>query len=87
MPSRKRNQKMLHLGNGYSKLLQSYNYDTFSPDASFRYADQSESEMHNHHSVLRTIDRELDPAGLELSTRKLPHIRSSSNFKRFTDNA
>jgi len=31
-----RNTKMLHLGKGYSKLLQSYNHEILSPDNSFR---------------------------------------------------
>lgn len=38
LPQKKhtRNTKMLHLGKGYSKLLQSYNHEILSPDNSFR---------------------------------------------------
>ena len=88
MPRRKSNQKMVHMGKGYSKLLQSYNFDTLSPDNSFKLNDHSESDNLNHNSILKTLDnRELDPSGLDISCkRKLPHIRSSSNFKRFSEN-
>ena len=86
-PKRKSIHKMVHMGKGYSKLLQSYNFDTFSPDNSFKYQDHSESDPLNQNSILKTLDnRELDPSFLDINWKKLPHIRSSSHIKRFNEN-
>jgi len=78
---------MLHLGQGYSKLLQSYNNEVFSPEDSLRNGYNSDNDAQNvHNSILKTLDnRELDPNGLDLECKKLPQIRSSRNLKNFTD--
>lgn len=89
MPSKTKKGKMLHMGKGYSKLLQSYNQEIFSPDNSFRKEYNSDTEtVPFQNSVIKTIDnRELDPSGLDLECKKLPQIRSTRNLKKFNDSA
>lgn len=72
---------MLHLGKGYSKMLQSYNQDIFSPDASFRNTESDHDAPPLN--IMRTLDKELDAKDFDISCQKLPHIRSSSNVKKF----
>ena len=80
--------KMLHLGKGYSKLLQSYNNELFSPDSSFKNDYNSDNDVGPfHNSILKTLDnRELDPSGLDLECKRLPQIRSTRNIKNFETN-
>ena len=72
--------KMLHMGKGYSKLLQSCN---FSPDGSFKNDDLDASNTNHQDSTFKTIDRELDPSGLQLNTKKLPQIKNSASIPNF----
>lgn len=83
LPKRNVN-KMVHLGKGYSKLLQSYNQEIFSPDAS-RNDGISDHDMLHPTGALRSMERELDPKEFDFSCKKLPQIRSSANFKTFDD--
>jgi hypothetical protein len=89
MPQRKSvSKKMLHMGEGYSRMLQSYNNEIFSMDGSSNNDAYSEKEeiMPIYDPFLKTIDidLDLDPKGIDfVRCKKLPHIRSSLNLKPF----
>jgi hypothetical protein len=92
LPKRKEKNRMLHLGNGYSRMLKSLNQDIFSPDNSLNNEEGSDfdglplSYENRSKQVLPTYkkstDRELDPNSLDISCQKLPHIRSTSQIHK-----
>jgi len=75
---------MLHLGQGYSKLLQSCNVELNSQDVSFPNEDASDLDIVHNQSHMKNSEKELDGTGLDISCQKLPQIRSSSNLTKFS---
>lgn len=92
LPRRKGNNRMLHMGKGYSRMLKSLNHDIFSPDNSINNEEGSDLEgiPHSYDNKAEPVsstrkkqpDRDLDPNALDISCQKLPQIRSTSNIHK-----